>query len=182
MAEKPKNKGTGDLKIELKDGRVIKTRTVRNSDTELFLNFFDGLSARSRSFMHGWSTLCDRKHAESITAQADSDNYYSLVILTSGPAKERVIGYSWIQGLKGSGIPLLGIGIIDEYQNVGLGRILLRLMIERAKHLNLDRVKLGVFDDNPRAIHIYESVGFQIDPAGHTAASNRRTKRDIYDA
>jgi ribosomal protein S18 acetylase RimI-like enzyme len=151
--------------VELRDGRIVQFRNVRSSDAELFLGFFDGLSAESRDFMHGWSTRCDRKQAESIAAQAGSGDRYGLVTLAPVSPKERIVGYSWISGIEGADIPLLGIGVIDEYHNVGLGRALLRLMIDDARRLGLERVRLGVWADNPRAIHVYKSVGFKSDPA-----------------
>ena len=78
---------------------------------------------------------------------------------------ERIVGYSWINGLTGQDIPMLGIGVADEYHNVGLGRALLTLMIEQAGKLGVPRVRLGVFDHNPRAMHVYELAGFRVDPS-----------------
>lgn len=151
--------------VELKDGRIVRFRRVRCSDTERFLGFFDGLSAQSRDFMHGWSARCDRNHAESITGEADSDDYYALAAVESTSLQERIVGYSWINGIKGPDIPMLGIGVVDEYHNVGLGSTLLRFMLDDARRLGLERVKLGVWADNPRALHVYESVGFRRDAA-----------------
>ena len=45
-----------------------------------------------------------------------------------------------------------------------MGKALLLLMIEQAQTLGLDQIQLGVWADNPRAIHVYEGVGFQIEP------------------
>ncbi len=154
-----------ERQTELKDGRVVRFRTVRSSDTELFLGFFEGLSARSRDFMHGWSARCNLDHAQSITRQADSPGYHGLVVVAPTPSGERIVGHSWIDGIGGPDMPMLGIGIIDEYHEVGLGTKLLRLMIDDARQLGLERVKLGVWADNARAVHVYESVGFRRDPA-----------------
>lgn len=151
------------MRIKLKDGRIIKIRTVQNSDTELFLKYFDGLSAKSRYFFHPFPF--DREHATAIAKDADSRSTYRLVAVEGEQERERIVGYTWIQGLEKDDIPMLGIGLVDEYHNAGLGKRLMKAMIERAKQLNLDRLKLGVYDDNPRAIHVYESVGFQIDPS-----------------
>ena len=156
---------TVDRPVELRDGRTVRFRNVRSSDVELFLGFLDGLSARSRDFMHGWSDLCERKHAQSITEQADSDNHYAVVATVPTSSPERIVGYSWISGVEGADLPVLGIGVVDEYHEVGLGSALLRAMIEGARQLGLARVKLGVWADNARALHVYRSVGFRSDPA-----------------
>ena len=60
---------------------------------------------------------------------------------------------------------MLGIGIIDEFHEVGLGKAMLLLMIERARTIGLERLQLGVWSENARAIHVYRTVGFHNDPA-----------------
>lgn len=147
--------------IKLKDGRVVKTRTVRKEDTFLILEYFNGLSAKSRYFFH--PCPFDGENAAAIAADAENSDTYRLVAVEENQQRDRIVGYAWIQGLKRSDIPMVGIGIIDEYQNVGLGTEMLKLLTERAKQLNLESLRLGVYDDNPRAIHVYESVGYFLD-------------------
>jgi len=118
--------------------------------------------------MHGWSDAraCTHEHAESLAAKTQRDDHCALVVLDRASPHERIVGYCWIDGLGNNDpIPMLGIGIIDEYHEVGLGRSLLRLMIDQARTLDLDRIQLGVWADNPRAIHVYQSVGFETAPA-----------------
>jgi ribosomal protein S18 acetylase RimI-like enzyme len=160
MRENAQREGS-ERTLELRDGRVVQLRRVQCSDTERFLDFFEGLSAQSRDFMHGWTARCDRKHAESITAEAATDDYYALVATVPGPDHDRIVGYSWINGIEGPNIPMLGIGIVDAYHDVGLGSALLRQMLEDARRMGLEQVKLGVWADNARAVHVYESVGFR---------------------
>jgi ribosomal protein S18 acetylase RimI-like enzyme len=117
--------------------------------------------------MHGWSadTACTPEHAEAVTAKTHADDHCALVLLDRAPPHERIVGYCWIDGLGNKdAIPMLGIGIIDEYHEVGMGKALLLLMIEQARMLGLDRIKLGVWADNPRAIYVYQGVGFQTEP------------------
>ena len=54
--------------IPLIDGRTVGVREAHNSDVELFLGFFAGLSASSRDFMRGWTgdNACTLEHAESL--------------------------------------------------------------------------------------------------------------------
>ena len=49
-----------------------------------------------------------------------------------------------------------------DYQNRGIGRALLQEAVNLADNwLMLIRLELTVFTDNERAIHLYESMGFQ---------------------
>lgn len=148
--------------IPLRDGRTVQVRTVRRSDTDLFVGFFDDMSPKNRDFMHGFRF--DRENAEAITRDPDDGNWYRVVVVAPGPTGERIVGYCWITPVTGPK-PFLGIGIMDEFTNAGLGQGLLRLMVHDARErLGLARVWLGVWSDNPRAMRAYEAVGFREDP------------------
>ena len=140
-------------------------RRVQPSDTDLFVGFFDGVSAMSRGFMHGFQFT--RENAERIAANVDDPNWYRIAVVDRLPEGERIVGYSWITPTSETPDrkPFLGIGIMDAFVNAGLGRALLRLMIHDASDvLGLERLWLGVFADNPRAIRAYTIVGFREDP------------------
>ncbi len=57
-----------------------------------------------------------------------------------------------------------GFVIVDDSKRgKGYGKQMLRLAIDYAKReLGAQRITLGVFDNNPLAIHCYESVGFVV--------------------
>lgn len=56
----------------------------------------------------------------------------------------------------------LHIMIKEEYQNLGVGSIVIKKMLKHAFYnLNLNRVELEVLYDNIRAIHVYEKNGFK---------------------
>ena len=157
--------------LRMTDGRSVWVRSVRASDAGRFMTFFEGLSAQSRDFMHGWSSpgACTAEHAEKLAAKAISEEHYALIVLASRDPDARMTGYCWIDGVKsGHGLgdlPGLGIGIVDEYHGAGLGQALLRLTLDAAgQRLGLARLRLGVFADNPRARRAYAAVGFGQDP------------------
>jgi len=159
MTTQDNSDGVVKPRLLLKDGRVVCIRKQRTDDKELFIGFFESMSERNRSFMRGFTF--DRKQAEQISKQADSDDFYSLVVLPANSPIEKIIGYSWIVGLKTETIPMLGIGVVDEYQNANLGKILLRQVHKSVKELGVKKLVLGVFEDNLRAIHTYRSVGYK---------------------
>ncbi|MBE6068536.1 MAG: GNAT family N-acetyltransferase [Clostridium lundense] len=56
----------------------------------------------------------------------------------------------------------IGIMIHKDHQNMGIGTALMQAIIDIADNwLMLIRVELGVFEDNERAIHLYEKFGFE---------------------
>lgn len=54
-----------------------------------------------------------------------------------------------------------GISILKEYYNQGLGKYILDIALEQAKKNGFEQVELGVFEDNLKAIHLYEKCGFK---------------------
>lgn len=54
----------------------------------------------------------------------------------------------------------LGIALIQEYCGKSLGTILMKRALELAAQRGYTQMELGVFEDNPRAFHVYEKMGF----------------------
>ncbi|GAA3105566.1 GNAT family protein [Rhizobium viscosum] len=54
----------------------------------------------------------------------------------------------------------LGMGLLPDYREKGLGRRLIEAAIAAARQAGMIRVEFGVHADNARAIRLYESVGF----------------------
>lgn len=55
---------------------------------------------------------------------------------------------------------MMGISILQEYCNLGIGKILLQRAIKQTKENGFLQLELGVFEDNERARHVYETIGF----------------------
>lgn len=57
------------------------------------------------------------------------------------------------------------IGLFDpQYFGKGYGTEAMKLAVDYGfKHGNLHRIELSVYDFNPRAIHVYEKVGFTLE-------------------
>lgn len=54
-----------------------------------------------------------------------------------------------------------GMSILKEYCELGLGSAMMENAIAQAKENGFEQMELGVFEDNPRAIHLYEKYGFE---------------------
>lgn len=55
----------------------------------------------------------------------------------------------------------LGIGLLKEYWNQGIGTALMEALIEFAKEKGIFQFELEVMEDNYRAKALYEKLGFQ---------------------
>ena len=57
----------------------------------------------------------------------------------------------------------LGISILKDYHDLGLGTILMNVLIERAKELGKLKIELDVRSDNLGAIEVYKKTGFEVE-------------------
>jgi len=54
----------------------------------------------------------------------------------------------------------IGIALAKEYREEGIGRELLSALIEEGKKIGLKLLILNCFENNDRALHLYEKLGF----------------------
>ena len=76
---------------------------------------------------------------------------------------------------------LLGIWIGEkQYWNGGYGTDAMRVLCRFGfEHMNLHRISLEVFSDNPRAKHVYEKLGFRVEGLRREADFRYGKYRDI---
>lgn len=119
--------------------------------------------------LYKWSA--DRFNKFPLTANDIDDNYApqiktgGFIPLTAVDEKDNVIGHFIIRYPKeyDDGTVRFGFVIVDPVlRGKGYGREMLLLGIEYVKeNLTATRIDLGVFTNNDRALHCYESVGFK---------------------
>lgn len=55
-----------------------------------------------------------------------------------------------------------GMGVLPNYRDQGIGACLIQVLLKWAlANPVIEKVKLGVFANNPRAIHLYQKMGFK---------------------
>ncbi len=64
------------------------------------------------------------------------------------------------EAVKGRRAYLFAFRVHEDFQNLGLGKCLLRNVIKQLTAMGYSELTIGVEDDNPRAAHIYFSFGF----------------------
>ena len=79
-----------------------------------------------------------------------------------GEAKGKIIASSDINRQDGfqKHVGVVGIAIMKDFREVGIGTAMMRVLIEQAKKMGMEILTLTAFASNERAIHVYEKVGF----------------------
>ncbi len=163
--------------VTLQSGEQITMRPMRPDDVAQFTEYLTGLlpPSRRRFGPH----LHDQATAEAICAALDPNDILRMIATVPHNGGERIISYILLKHgvLDGDqkryealGIPLhpdtdstLAPSVADDYQNQGVGSLMMGHLIQSAKKLGRQRIVLwcGVAEANSRAVHFYTKWGFR---------------------
>ncbi len=98
--------------------------------------------------------------ANSYHRELTNENSHFLAVNVDHSLDAKTIGFGCFWSiLDEAHITLLGIH--PDYQGQGLGQLLLKSMLDRAREIEMARATLEVRASNQGAIHIYEKFGFE---------------------
>jgi ribosomal protein S18 acetylase RimI-like enzyme len=161
----------------LRSGEEITLRPLHSDDATRLGDYFRSLSAETRS-RYGPHPF-DQETADAICAGLATDDVLRITATVATGTETRIIGYFllkrgvWEDDSKRYeqlGIPLnpetdctLAPSVSDDYQNQGIGSILMSHVLQIAPRIGRRRVVLwgGVQATNVRAVHFYTKSGFR---------------------
>ena len=152
-----------ETKWILKNGQEILIRSATSEDAEAISNHRYTTSAETH-FMAREPE--DRRCKVEIVREnlrqiEQSEREFTVTAFLDG----KIIGDAGVTmvrpHLKWKHRAYFGISILQSYCELGLGSIMLQVAQEQARKNGFEQIELGVFADNPRAIHVYEKAGFQ---------------------
>ncbi len=142
------------LKV-LKDGRGIEVRCYEPNDFEALVSMYANLSEETLR----WAM--PPYHREKIASWvADLPNSIMLVAVS----ENKIVGHLMVTTMDSPRVRYTGelhVYLHQDFQNVGLGAIMVREGLSLAKKRGMHRVGLFVVADNERAIRLYEKLGFE---------------------
>ncbi len=148
-------------RFRAEDGREVILRTPRWEDLDDLTEFINSLVEEGADISRN-KKVTREEEAEWLgrrLADLENDKIFFMVAEVDG----KVVANSEI-GKKGgysSHVGGVGIGIRQDYRDIGIGTEMLRALIAQAEEMGLKMLTLGVFSSNDRAIHVYNKVGFK---------------------
>jgi putative acetyltransferase len=149
--------------IALKNGQRVFLRPELATDTEMLWEMFSTLSKKSLANLVKPFT---RERIKSWTSNIDYDKNLPILALIQEGRKQRIIGSASLSFHSAEAFrhkAELGVTVHDDYQNLGLGTVMVKHLLEIARKKGLKKVYLLVNTDNSRAICVYEKCGFRIE-------------------
>jgi len=149
-----------DLELRLEDGRAVRVRTARPNDAKALARLLDAVAAEPASGLllrPGEMKARDWKHR--IADSLSDDRNLTLL----GELDGAVVGNLNLRPdpHPASGHVLwLGMSVAREARRLGVGGALLETAAAWAAGAGAERIVLGVFPENRRAVTFYERHGF----------------------
>jgi len=162
--------------VALRTGEQALLRPLQTDDAQRLWAYSASLSAETR---RRWGLHpVDEAAADALCATLDPADILHLVATVAHAGEERIIAYFLLkhgvldrdrQRYESLGIPLdratdstLAPSVADDFQNQGVGTLMLHHVLRAATLLGRRRVLLwgGVQATNARAIHFYKKSGF----------------------
>lgn len=143
-----------NIVINSKDGDELIIRRLLKSDRRNLQEFGSSLSEKSTATFLPHSYDDDTVNAFLERSEAGEDLTLGLF------SHDKMVAYFFLWYYTNP-IPLLGIGIHDEYQGKGLGKKLTQFLIDAARQSGRDGIELTTLPENHRAYALYESLGFR---------------------
>lgn len=149
---------TARISATLTDGRVALLRPLDSSDRERIVAAFNRLSeeSRYRRFFAPLHELSDR----SLEYLTDIDHSDHEAIIALDQVTDELIGVArYVRGEPGSDRAEAAVVVADDWQHVGLGRVLLEQLVARARAEGICRFTALVQADNRRALELLAEIG-----------------------
>jgi len=147
--------------VKLRDSTAVTLRPEEPRDLETTWSMFSSLSRESLLYLPIPFT---RERVEGWFGDINYERALPILAILETPEGEIMIASSTLafsQASHNRHVARFGITVHDDYQNLGLGTILTKYMIEIARERNIRKVSLEVLVDNERAIRVYERCGFK---------------------
>ena len=136
-------------------------REAEIDDAEEMISYLNIVGGESDNLMHGSEGFKVPVEAvkRRIQASHDADNSIILIAL----AGEKIIARAELDGYPGARLhhnARFSISVRKDYWNMKIGTMLMTMIIERARKMNLRNIELEVIAENKAAIALYHKMGF----------------------
>lgn len=167
----------GPLDLRLGEGRIVRVRAVQAGDAAAIQNFVRALSdtARRRRFFAPIRELTPSMLKRLTKVDGWRDRV--LVALAEDDSGERVVALAQYAADDDERCEL-ALVVADGWQNLGLGRLLVDLLIETARAAGFVRAEGDVLRGNEAMLGLARAFGFAVTRSPHDATM-LRISRDL---
>ena len=148
----------------LKNGKELIIRSAQKEDAPLLVTYLKEAMVETPYLLREPDeiTITVEQEENFLENQQENDKELMLVGFVEG---EHVgnCSFSSISGVSRHRHRCdIAIALYQKYCGLGIGKILLSTLLEKAKECGYEQAELEVVSTNEPAVHLYESLGFEI--------------------
>lgn len=153
------------IDVSLRDGRQVTIRPIRADDAARTTDFIDRLSARSKHalFLGGIAQLSDAA-LRRLCDPADPSDMAYVATVAEADGRVREVGLCRYAGADSAAGAEISVAVADDYQHQGLGKRLLRRLVEHAREHGVARLYSMDARSNTAMRRLARDVGFAEHP------------------
>ncbi len=139
----------------------LQIRDLVAGDQAALNGLFERLAGDSETAKYFHPFPLTLKTARQLCSRSDPDlrDVYLLAVLHDLP-----LGFGMLRGWDaGFAAPSFAACVAPQARDAGLGKALLAHAIERARSMHAPSLRLSVYRENSRAMHLYRQFGFQFE-------------------
>lgn len=142
----------------------IKIREIEVEDYKELLDFMKKVKGETNS-LRGYpneikmSYEDEKEHIKKVKS-SETSNYF---VVMKNNKIIGCIGFNGNTARKMKHYGTIGISVLKEYWGRGIATALLEKLISWAKEKGIKKINLDVFENNERAIKLYEKFGFKLE-------------------
>ena len=142
----------------------IKIREIEVEDYKELLDFMKKVKGET-NFLRGYpneiklSYEDEKEHIKKVKT-SETSNYF---VVMKNNKMIGCIGFNGNTARKMKHYGTIGISVLKEYWGRGIATALLEKLISWAKEKGIKKINLDVFENNKRAIKLYEKFGFKLE-------------------
>jgi len=167
------------VEIELRDGRRVTLRAIREDDGDRLQEAIRSLSVES-SYYRFFSPMprLPAKFLERAT-RPERERELQLVAVAGDRTQEKIIGGTRYAALADAQDCEFAVAIVDEWHGLGLARPLLETLMRIARARGFQRMEGYVLATNTRMLGLAKRLGFA-EMASSEGPTVRLVRRDLH--
>lgn len=149
---------------KLQNGMEVEVREIKLSDAQAGIDYMVQVNSETKNLTREPDefALTLEQEEKFIKNMLESENNFTYTVWYQG---ELIC----MSGFHGSSLRRLkhkvslGISVLKDFHNLGLGTLMMELLVDKAKELGKTKIELEVRSDNPNAIKVYKRTGFEVE-------------------
>lgn len=148
--------------VTLKDGSKVLLRPIKPSDASLKRQLFYSLSKESvtRRYLGSVKAMPLKRVWPHVIV--DYENEMSIVGVVEEEGTENLIAIGSYARIPNTKMAEISVVVRDDWQNKGLGTLLVKHLAEIAKEKGFESLTAWVLVDNTKMMHIFRKLGYPI--------------------